>query len=148
MANTNKTLHELSSKNFSRTPNGLIFTNDLKTVYSIFLICLDLKEKKHNSDTKSFLLTPFIKHFEFTFTYQEAIKAMGQLELKVDMNTTCINAVSYTHLDVYKRQAFVVSITLCKSFLLDIISMFSLLRNRFSKFIGTFKSPSFKSRSN
>ena len=94
MVDKNRTLHELSSKNFSRTPNGLIFTNDLKTVYSIFLICLDLKEKKHSSDTKSFLLTAFTKHFHFTFTYQEAIKAMGQLELKVDMNTTCIN-VSY-----------------------------------------------------
>ncbi|CAI4047245.1 GTPase-activating protein SST2 SKDI_12G4800 [Saccharomyces kudriavzevii IFO 1802] len=94
MVHKNRTLHELSSKNFSRTPNGLIFTNDLKTVYSIFLICLDLKEKKQNNDTKLFLLTQFTKHFHFTFSYQEAIKAMGQLELKVDMNTTCIN-VSY-----------------------------------------------------
>ena len=94
MASKNRTLHELSSKNFSRTPNGLIFTNDLKTMYSIFLICLELKEKKHSNDTKSFLFTPFSKHFPFTFSYQEAIQAMGQLELKVDMNTTCIN-VSY-----------------------------------------------------
>ncbi|CAI4047440.1 hypothetical protein N7582_004109 [Saccharomyces uvarum] len=94
MASKNRTLHELSSKNFSRTPNGLIFTNDLKTVYSIFLICLELKEKKHSNDAKSFLFTPFSKHFPFTFSYQEAIQAMGRLELKVDMNTTCIN-VSY-----------------------------------------------------
>ncbi|CAI4048615.1 hypothetical protein SUVZ_12G4740 [Saccharomyces uvarum] len=94
MASKNRTLHELSSKNFSRTPNGLIFTSDLKTVYSIFLICLELKEKKHSNDAKSFLFAPFSKHFPFTFSYQEAIQAMGQLELKVDMNTTCIN-VSY-----------------------------------------------------
>ncbi|EJS42645.1 sst2p [Saccharomyces arboricola H-6] len=94
MVNKNRTLHELSSKNFSRTPNGLIFTNDLKTVFSIFLICLDLKEKKYINDAKSFLFTPFTKHYQFSFSYQEAIEAMGQLELKVDMNTTCIN-VSY-----------------------------------------------------
>ncbi|CCD24335.1 GTPase-activating protein SST2 NDAI_0D00210 [Naumovozyma dairenensis CBS 421] len=91
------TLHELASKSFNRTPNGLIFTNDLKTVYSLLLICLDLKEE-NPLESKS-LLNAFNsnhnKDFSFTFSINEAIEVMKDLRLNVDMNATCIK-VSYS----------------------------------------------------
>ncbi|CCF55751.1 hypothetical protein KAFR_0A03160 [Kazachstania africana CBS 2517] len=84
------TLHELASKSFNRSPNGLIFTEDLKSVFSVLIICLDLKA---HSDTKT-LFNAFTKYHPFSFTIQSAIEIMKHLEIKVDMNTTCIN-VSY-----------------------------------------------------
>lgn len=85
------TLHELASKNFRRTPNGLIFSDDLKAVYSVLLICLDLKEK--SSEPRG-LLKAFSKPHPFSFTVQDAVNKMSKLELQVDSNSTCI-AVSY-----------------------------------------------------
>ena len=82
------TLHELASKSFSRTPNGLLFTNDLKTVYSLLLICLDLKEE--SAESKS-ILNAFNKNYPFTFTVKTAIEKMGKLELSVNMSATCMS---------------------------------------------------------
>lgn len=86
------TLHELASKSFSRTPNGLIFTDDLKTVFSVFMICLDLQND--NKGSKKWF-SPFEKTvFPFSFSMGEAVERMKNLELQVDMNSTCIN-ISY-----------------------------------------------------
>lgn len=86
------TLHELASKSFSRTPNGLIFTDDLKTVFSVFMICLDLQDD--NKGSKKWF-SPFEKTiFPFSFSMEEAVERMKNLELQVDMNSTYIN-ISY-----------------------------------------------------
>ncbi|AET41053.1 GTPase-activating protein SST2 Ecym_7205 [Eremothecium cymbalariae DBVPG len=87
------TLHEVASKSFNRTPDNLIFTNDLKQVFSILLICLDFQEKPKESSKK--LFNAFSKTFPYSFSVQNAIEKMGDLELYVDMNTTSIH-MSYS----------------------------------------------------
>ncbi|EDO18381.1 hypothetical protein Kpol_1013p53 [Vanderwaltozyma polyspora DSM 70294] len=91
VSTSNTTLHERSSKSFNRTPNGLIFTDNLKVVYSIFLICLDLKENP-NEHKKFF---NFSKSYPFSFSLQDAVQKMNKLELQVDMNATSIS-ISYS----------------------------------------------------
>ncbi|SCU85231.1 LAME_0D00606g1_1 [Lachancea meyersii CBS 8951] len=86
--------HELSSKTFKRTPTGLVFTEDLKRVFSILLICLDLKERP-NVPHKNPLFPPFHKSYPFSFGLKEAISKMRDLMLQVDMTTTKVS-VSYS----------------------------------------------------
>ncbi|CEP60765.1 GTPase-activating protein SST2 LALA0_S01e18426g [Lachancea lanzarotensis] len=86
--------HELSSKTFKRTPNGLVFSEDLKRVFSILIISLDLKERP-NSSNKNPLLPTFQKNYPFSFALKEAITKMENLTLQVDMNTTKV-WVSYS----------------------------------------------------
>lgn len=82
------TLHELASKTFSRTPNGVIFTDDIKMIYSTFLICLNLKEE--SPELKRWY-SPFGKsHHAFSFSMEEGVERMGNLKLSVDMTTTSI----------------------------------------------------------
>lgn len=83
--------HELTTKGFNHTPNGSIFTNDIKSVYSLFLICMDLKEEIHGS--KGFF-NSFTKTYPFAFSLEDSIKQMKDLTIISDMNTTHIN-VSY-----------------------------------------------------
>lgn len=40
-----KTLHEVTTKDFNRTPKGLMFAKDIKDIFCIVLICLDMKKK-------------------------------------------------------------------------------------------------------
>ncbi|CCE64810.1 hypothetical protein TPHA_0I03090 [Tetrapisispora phaffii CBS 4417] len=88
----NNTLHERSSKGFNRTPSGLIYTNNIKNVYSIFLISLQLKSKESRSGT---FLNSFSKQScYFSFSVADAIKTMKNMELKVEMNKTSIS-ISY-----------------------------------------------------
>ncbi|CCH63026.1 hypothetical protein TBLA_0J00260 [Henningerozyma blattae CBS 6284] len=89
---SNGTLHELSSKSFNRSSNGLIFAEDIKTVYSLLLICLDLKDTTQESKK---LFGGFSKTYPYSFSLAQAFEKMNKLELKVDMNTTCIS-VSYS----------------------------------------------------
>ncbi|CUS24844.1 LAQU0S20e01134g1_1 [Lachancea quebecensis] len=84
--------HELASKTFKRTPNGIIFTEDLKRVYAILLICLDLKQKPNISH--KVLLAPFQKVYPYSFSLKDAITKMADLALEVNMNTTTVS-VSY-----------------------------------------------------
>ena len=76
-----------------RTPNGLIFTEDLKTVYSIFLICMNLKSNPDNC--KGFLSGIFNKSYPYSFSMKTAIMTMKHLEIKASSNVTCIN-LSYS----------------------------------------------------
>ncbi|GAV53557.1 hypothetical protein ZYGR_0AK00590 [Zygosaccharomyces rouxii] len=87
------TLHEQASKSFRRTPNGLIFSEDLRAVYSVFLICLNLQDVDKESKKGVF---PFQKTvYPFSFSIQDAVEIMKHLELQVDMSVTCIS-ISYT----------------------------------------------------
>ncbi|KAM3162243.1 SST2-like protein [Lachancea thermotolerans] len=85
-------IHELASKTFKRTPNGIIFTEDLKKVYAILLICLDLKPKPNISHRV--LRAPFQRVYPYSFSLKEAISKMADLALEVNMNTTTVS-VSY-----------------------------------------------------
>lgn len=88
---TKLTLHEAISKKFDRTPTGAIFTKDLKNIFSLTMICLDLQEKPQKSSKVSFLS----KQPPFTFTMQEAIDKMADLSLSVESTSTS-TTVSYS----------------------------------------------------
>lgn len=96
--------HRLRYDSFRRTPNGLIFTEDLKTVYSVFLICMDLKSDEHES--KRLFSGIFNKTYPFAFTMKSAISTMSKLEIKANSNTTCIH-VSYSIKDALARYLLV-----------------------------------------
>lgn len=91
MSTTVPNLHSrcLHYDNLRRTPNGLIFTEDLKTVYSIFLICINLKSNPDES--KGFLSGIFNKSYPYSFSMKTAIITMKHLEIKASSNVTCIN---------------------------------------------------------
>ncbi|CAL9734016.1 protein Sst2p [Monosporozyma servazzii] len=97
--------HRVRYDSFRRTPNGLIFTEDLKTVYSVFLICMDLKSNEHES--KKLFSGLFSKSYPFTFTMKSAISIMSNLEIKDSSNTTCIH-VSYSIKDALARYLLVI----------------------------------------
>lgn len=92
--------HRVRYDSFRRTPNGLIFTEDLKTVYSVFLICMDLQPNEPES--KKLFSGIFNKTYPFTFTMKSAISTMSNLEIKDTSNTTCIR-VSYSIKDALAR---------------------------------------------
>ncbi|AQZ17031.1 SST2 (YLR452C) [Zygosaccharomyces parabailii] len=86
-------LHEQASKSFRRTPHGLIFSEDIRVVYSVFLICLNLQDVG-KVPKKGFF--PFQKTiYPFSFTVNDAVNTMKHLELQLDISVTCIS-ISYT----------------------------------------------------
>lgn len=93
MPTESTSFRELFSRGFNKTPHGLLFSNDIKTIFSIFLMCLDLKADSKDT-TKSFF-NAFTKNYPFSFSYKHAIEKMAHLEIDVEMNVTCIN-VSYS----------------------------------------------------
>lgn len=90
---TKLTLHEAISKKFDRTPNGAIFTKDLKHIFSLTMICLNLQEKPQKSSSKVNFLNKQAP--PFTFTVKEAIDAMASLSLSVESTSTS-TTVSYS----------------------------------------------------
>lgn len=86
-------LHEAISKKFDRTPSGAIFTKDLKNIFSLTMICLNLQEKPEKSNKAVSFLN---KHSPpFTFSLQEAIDIMADLSLSVESTSTS-TTVSYS----------------------------------------------------
>ncbi|SCU77475.1 LADA_0A00650g1_1 [Lachancea dasiensis] len=90
----NPAAHEVASKAFKRTPNGLIFTEDLKRVFSILLICLDLKEKPV-LPSRHQLFPAFQRMYPFSFCLRDAISTMANLKLQINMNYTRVS-MSYS----------------------------------------------------
>ncbi|CDO93739.1 unnamed protein product [Kluyveromyces dobzhanskii CBS 2104] len=88
-----KTLHELFSNSFNRSPDGSILTYELKTVFSMLIICLSLEEKPKSTSNR--LLSLGKKSFPFTFSITEAVALLQDLELNVEMNLTSIY-ISYS----------------------------------------------------
>ncbi|AAS50948.2 ABR176Cp [Eremothecium gossypii ATCC 10895] len=82
-------LHEVVSASFNRSPNNLIFTHDLKQVYSLLLICLDLKERPRDSSKNIF--NALSKSFPYSFSVQDAVEKMKDLQLHVDLTTTSVH---------------------------------------------------------
>lgn len=97
--------HRLKYDSFRRTPNGLIFTEDLKTVYSVFLICLNLKSKEN--ETKKLFSSIFTKtSYSYSFSLKTAINRMKNLEIPANSNTTCVH-VSYSIKDALAKYLLV-----------------------------------------
>lgn len=87
------TLHEQASKSFRRTFSGLIFSEDLRSVYSVFLICLNLQDANKEPRKSFFSFQKTV--YPFSFSIHDAVETMKHLELQVDMSITCIS-ISYT----------------------------------------------------
>ncbi|AGO10630.1 AaceriABR176Cp [[Ashbya] aceris (nom. inval.)] len=83
------TLREVVSTSFNKNSNNLIFTHDLKQVYSLLLICLDLKERPRDSSKNIF--NALSKSFPYSFSVQDAVEKMKDLELHVDLTTTSVH---------------------------------------------------------
>lgn len=86
---TGFTLHEAVSKAFDRTAQGLIFTKDLKTIYALLVICLNLEEKPKNR------LNFLSRQWDFSFTQTDSVQAMKNLKLNVE-STRFSTTVSYS----------------------------------------------------
>lgn len=82
---------ELSSKGFNYTPSGSIFTNDIKAVYSVFLISMKLKDQ--NSETKGFFGS-FSKKYPYSFSLDDAINRMKDFKISSSTNSTHVS-ISY-----------------------------------------------------
>ncbi|KAH3672731.1 hypothetical protein WICMUC_004137 [Wickerhamomyces mucosus] len=80
------TLHESISKKFEKTPDGSIFTKDLKTIFSLMIICLKLNEKPQAKPSKLSFLSR--QSYPFSFTIQEALIAMSNLSLAIESSST------------------------------------------------------------
>lgn len=99
-----KTLHEVTTKDFNRTPKGLMFAKDIKDIFCIVLICLDMKKKLVDKTTlkkkkkRSFiskLSSSSVKEFSnesyYCFCLDECIEEMQNLAVNVDMETTTVS---------------------------------------------------------
>ena len=82
---------ELSSKGFNYTPSGSIFTNDIKSVYSVFLICMNLQDQ--NSEPKGFFGS-FSKNYPYSFSLDDAINRMKDFKISSSTNSTHVS-ISY-----------------------------------------------------
>lgn len=87
------TLHEMFSNSFTRSPDGYVVAHELKTVFSIMIICLSLEEKPKVNNNK--LISLGKKTFPYTFSISRAVELLQNLELEVEMNSTNIY-ISYS----------------------------------------------------
>ncbi|KAL6950757.1 hypothetical protein ACO0QE_000038 [Hanseniaspora vineae] len=90
-----KTLHETTSKCFSKTPKGLIFSKDIKDVYCLMLICLDLTKKSKKRLNNPFHNLTGSSSGSFTFSLQDAVNTMEKLRVDVEMKSTAVS-ISYS----------------------------------------------------
>ncbi|ODV60273.1 GTPase-activating protein SST2, partial [Ascoidea rubescens DSM 1968] len=96
------TLHETVSRKIHRTKTGRIFTQDLKNIYSILLLNLDLSEKPSHNKNKNglslshiFSLRSFGKQHPYSFYINDAINRMGNLCLDVNLSPSTSTSISY-----------------------------------------------------
>ncbi|KAL6926611.1 hypothetical protein ACO0SA_004635 [Hanseniaspora valbyensis] len=95
-----KTLHEVTTKNFNRTPKGLIFSKDTKDIFCIILLCLDMNGKLTKNTSKRKLFTSKeTRNNEsdsyFTFLSKTCIETMEKLNINIDMDSTTVS-ISYS----------------------------------------------------
>lgn len=78
-------------KSFRYTPNGLIFAADIKSVYSVFLICAKLTATQ--SDSKK-ILSSFNKGYPYSFSLATALSVLRNMVISSKETSTCIT-ISY-----------------------------------------------------
>lgn len=77
----------VSLKSLTRTPSGQIYCQDLKSIFSILLFCLELKDGTENP--KSTLAKfSFKKQYPYSFSVEQAIKSMEKLHIDLQYNLT------------------------------------------------------------
>ncbi|ODQ79881.1 hypothetical protein BABINDRAFT_36378 [Babjeviella inositovora NRRL Y-12698] len=86
-----QTLHEDVSRKLKRAPNGCIYTKDLKDIFSLLIICLDLDDKVPKSKFNPLSA----KTFPYAFTLERAIETMAHLNLTINLEYTS-TVISYT----------------------------------------------------
>lgn len=82
-------INDGASRTFTRTPSGMTFTKDMKTIFSVFIICLDLKDEAKPSNRWFFPLQK--TYYAYSFSLEEGIDVMQNLQLTVDMTTTLVD---------------------------------------------------------
>ena len=102
-----KTLHEVTTKDFNRTPKGLMFAKDIKDIFCIILICLDLKGRlvdntsTHKKKRNFFFNLASSSNKEvsneayFCFSLDDCIEEMQKLAVNIEMETTTVS-ISYS----------------------------------------------------
>lgn len=86
-----KTLHETVLKNFNKTPSGKIYEHELKDIYAMTIICMELKEQR---GTK-IKFNPLNKTYPFSFHIGEALETMKHLNVKIELSKTT-TTISYS----------------------------------------------------
>lgn len=84
-----KTLHETVLQNFNRTPDGKIYEKDVKDIFSIMIICLDLKPESRAKFGLSLGKSP-----AYLFSVQRALEVMRNLKLDINL-PTITTTISY-----------------------------------------------------
>ncbi|XDT04272.1 RGS domain profile [Nakaseomyces glabratus] len=84
---------KLGNTEFRKTPAGNLFTSDIKTIFSILLIRLDLNAHLNERNKNPFILGS--KQYEFSFSLQKAICLLRNLCLLPSENRACLK-VCYT----------------------------------------------------
>lgn len=92
----NKTLHEVTTKNFNRTPKGLIFTKDAKDIFCLVLLCLDKKGELTKAEPKRRLFVgketlDVRDETYFTFMVKTSIETMENLKIDIEMDFTTVS---------------------------------------------------------
>lgn len=75
-----RTLHKAVLTNFNKTPSGKIYEKELKDIFCILIICLNLKE-----DARFSLLE---KQYPYSFLTGQALRAMESLKLNIELSNT------------------------------------------------------------
>lgn len=86
-----KTLHETVLKNFNKTPSGKIYENELKDIYGMMLICLELKDTQGTR----IRFNPLAKTYPYSFHIEDALEKMTHLEVKIELSKTT-TTISYS----------------------------------------------------
>lgn len=92
-------LHEATHHKFNRTKSGRVFEKDLKDIFSLLIISLNLKRNVTNVVS---LLSPLLKFngiltkkYPYTFSIDSAIESMKDLKLTIELSST-ITRISYS----------------------------------------------------
>lgn len=85
-----RTLHETVLANFNKTPSGKIYEKELKDIFCMMIICLDL-----NDDTSKFQLNFLSKIYPYTFQVNQALSVMQSLNVNIELSATT-TSISYS----------------------------------------------------
>ncbi|KAG7664785.1 SST2 [[Candida] subhashii] len=74
-------IHEEEARSFHRTLNGKIFQRDIRDIFAMLILGLELKESK----SKKFTLS---KSYPFSFTIEDALEKMKDLNISIELSKT------------------------------------------------------------
>lgn len=83
-------LHETVKTNFNKTASGKIYEKELKDIFCIMIICLDLKD-----EGSRFQFNILSKYHAYSFLPKEAISTMASLNIKIELSATT-TSISYS----------------------------------------------------